>query len=409
MAAGDHDGKVQLHHGPIGMERRLELSSLLYTTSIKCNHRNMGRIGGQWVVTISFFFTPLQRKKRTMVKCTSASKPKRKSYKTKRGRSRKNVAGKYKAPDPRAEEIVRQYHTAMAEYRGSHIHAFHDMLGSSSLQTDDHVARMMSTMNIPREKFEDDVLFMVRHIWTTATENLETDKAELKPLLNISRLLFLLRDSQTRNKKLIEGINAVKRLVANDTVEEHPCSLLTCPNPGRHDRIMNSRRYCDDHFGLALFNGLRHGCDACHVWSMLAMRFDISGGHMQNSIKTLEVPLKDETTHMRLNVRLQRFCDVSKKRGLGPLRFHGANQKPLSYRAKTGEYRLVPPNSFCHQNTYGHAVAWINIMTNHLPTDEWRPVTSMEKYKSIMDQLGWKDNGWTSPPFCPSEEESAWD
>ena len=319
------------------------------------------------------------------------------------------MAGKYKAPNPRAQEIVREYHTAMAEYRRSHRQAFNDMLGSTSLHTDGRVALMLSTMRIPREKFEDDVLFMVRHIWTTATENLETDKAELKPLLNISRLLFLLRDSKTRDKKLIEAINTVKGLVANDTVvEQHRCALLTCPNPGRHDRVMNSRRYCDDHFGLALFNGLRHGCDACHVWSMLALRFDISGGHVHNSIETLDVPLKDETTHMRLNVRLQRFCDVSKKGGLGPLRFYGANQKPLSYRAKTGEYRLVPPNSFCHQNTYGHAVAWINIMTNYLPTDEWRPVTTMEKYKSIMDQLGWKEKDWASPQFCPSEEESWW-
>ena len=258
----------------------------------------------------------------------------------KKGRSRKNVTGKYKAPhsqaeEPfgeeamtpeekiiRAEEITHRYNAWMANYRILHFNNYTLMVNSSSTETDGHVTRMLHAMNIPMRNLEDNVLFMVRHIWTTATEKLkDTIGAELKPLLNISRLLFLLRDAQTRNTDLIAAINSVKTNVIKGIANKEVCCILTCTQ-GRHHG-MNSRPYCQDHFGLALFNGLRHDCRACHVWSLLALKLDISGGHVHNSIQTLDVPLIDKTTHMRLNVRLRRFCGPLKKGEVwGSLRFH---------------------------------------------------------------------------------------
>ena len=247
-------------------------------------------------------------------------KPKKHQRTTKK---RRNVTGTFKAPHSRAQEVIHRYNALMGNYQHSHPNEYTVMVNSTSMETDGHVTRMLHALNVPTRTFEDDVLFMVRYVWTTATKDLEkTINAKLKHLLDVSRLLFLLRDRETRTEDLIAGINSVKAEVIKSVEDkEAACCILTCPQRGQHS--MNSRPYCNGHFGLALFNGLRHDCKACHVWSLLALKLDITGGHMHNSIQTLDVPLIDKTTHMRLNVRLKRFCGPLKKGEVwGPLRFH---------------------------------------------------------------------------------------
>ena len=55
---------------------------------------------------------------------------------------------------------------------------------------------------------------------------------------------------------------------------------------------MNSRPYCRQHVGVALFNGMRHVSGACHLLSVLALKGDPTyGGHGYNTMMMLTVPL----------------------------------------------------------------------------------------------------------------------
>ena len=281
------------------------------------------------------------------------------------------------------------------------------------MQTDEHVGKLLSgsmfhidpseeAMNVPNSVFERDVFYLLRVLWTAVVARYNTivpkevQPAAVTPLLSVGGVLQMLRDH--RSPALIEAIDNLKDVVTRLHPTKGPCSIMLCSRES--SKVMNSLDYCEKHFGLALFNGRRHDCDICHVWHVLCLRHNTTGGHLYNTIQTLVVPVTDRAVqHGLQNIRLKRFCDET-LRGTYKMVFFGKQGPRPFYLNKGKQSRLVPFDSFCFVNQYNRAVAWIAIEDQNLRTGAWNPVKTEEGYRAIMDALGWKIAWWDRPQFC---------
>jgi hypothetical protein len=218
-------------------------------------------------------------------------------------------------------------------------------------------------------------------------------------------VLHLLRDHRTL--ELLQDIATVKRTYEQARATASPraavqsCSFLTCGRAGVEG--MNSRLYCRRHVGLALINGMRHVCDACHLLSVLALKGDpTSGGHGHNTLLTLAVPLRDQGTlnRDRLNLRIRRFC-VDRERGFGELRYQPSGGG--TYRTAAGQWRRVPPRAWCFFGRNGLVDAWIQVMYEDLRATPgtYLPVDTRERLEYVLHSLGWTGNEFARFGFCP--------
>ena len=308
--------------------------------------------------------------------------------------------------DARAQTVIDGYRNRLQTYKSTHKDAFEAMMKSRSVETDGHVAEFLCTLSLlnddvpPDEMgispitFEDDILFMVRFVWRNVIARVKPED-DTRPLLSVGGVLKRLRDDMS--PALLESIDKLKESVTRYHPEGRTCSVMLCSAKGT--KTMNSLHYCGNHFGLALFNGMRHDCNVCHVWHVLCLRHATTGGHLYNTATYLIVPLHDKgVQHGNMNIRLKRFCQPGTKGG-GEPSFVGTRGPRPSYSKTAKENRLVPANSFCYLNRYGRAEAWINLEIKDLRTDIWKPVTTHKRYHDILEQLGWTDE-WGRPPFC---------
>ena len=314
-----------------------------------------------------------------------------------------------KRREQRMKQIIKTYNETLQAYEKHHKAAYDAMRASTSVSTDAHIHRLLVTMGIRGHQFEDDVLSMVRNVWVMVVEQYVTEtppseqRKEFLPILSVSGVLQQLRHELSAG--LIQLIDRFKGAVITETMKDRtspPCSFLPCVSDGK--KVMNSLWYCERHWGLALFNGMRHDCDACHVWSVLGLKRETTGGHVWNTTHTSQVPLNDiGLQHGKLNVRVQRFCSPNVT-AVGSV-FIGPRTPRPSYRNHAGQNRLVPVNSFCYVNAYGRAEAWAKVQVKNLRDDSWRDVVTRDQFNEIMEQPGWSSH-WSDVVFCPPSEEN---
>ena len=158
---------------------------------------------------------------------------------------------------------------------------------------------------------------------------------------------------------------------------------------------MNSFHYCDEHTGLALINGVRHVCDACHLWNLLALKR--TGGdpsHVTHSRLYLHVPLHDSASGIN-GIRIERFCgDRFDHNNDTPV--HRAYPGGLQYMTRDGKLRRVPENAYVHiSNSTGLVTGWVRMWEYHTTTDAYHVVADEKRFLELMDKVhGWRHTGW---------------
>lgn len=213
--------------------------------------------------------------------------------------------------------IVHWYAAMVREYRQRHPKAYQDMLDSKTYCTDRHVRTLLQTMDALRPAFEDDVLFAVRYVWASTMLRDPTVRAtvmttpEERRLCEPNLLIHALGQTGEALDRVYSVLNRMKNRIFDHWERTHPrdhghsrrCCVLLCTRalpPSAF--VMNSLAYCDEHIGLALFNGLRHAlppaldedkfCRACQLWSIMGLRTLLDYGHQRNHQETLEIPLR---------------------------------------------------------------------------------------------------------------------
>jgi hypothetical protein len=276
--------------------------------------------------------------------------------------------------------ILAMYRDALDVYERDHQNRYRAMKASTSVDTDDHVYTMLDHLGIIPSIFVSDVLHLVRHVWTCAMRRVP---GEDPSITNFDRLLQRLDRGESR-EETVKEIARIKekaeyRIRGEVVIEDDhvvPCEVLTCFNPRK--RTMNSREYCDQHWGVALFTGARHKSKACHLWSILGMKGDpTSGGHLYNTVETLYLPIVHRSAQSSgTHWRVQRYCAksvMSAQQSWSPpaLTFVSTNNEGYKYITEKGNRLSVPPNSFCHVNRENNIVdAWLNA-TYRNPEPRW--------------------------------------
>ena len=182
------------------------------------------------------------------------------------------------------------------------------------------------------------------------------------------------------------------------------CDVLTCFAP-YGGTTLNSRGYCTQHEGLALFTGLRHTSQACHLWSMLGMKgkLGLIGGHRHNTMESLADPVQESTGQTDgVHWRVYRFCAPNMRHG--PVTLIGATPRQ-TYVNPAGQSLLVPPYSLCHFTFTGLVDAWLKAEYRDVDGN-WVPVTTQARYTQLFKNTGW-DKGWLGEvTFCRGKQRN---
>ena len=316
----------------------------------------------------------------------------------------------------RFHDICQGMNSMLEHYSVHHPDAFRALLYSQNQYTDGHVMTMLDRYSRKNRSFEDDVWFALRYVWKTTIERnhvfrsyLAEKEPALSPLCHTETMLqTALRDGGSYQD--FESVGQLKQhyLTWKWLGLQRPdgrmlCSVLFCDQT-RHAQqgfSLNNMWYCDEHAGLAFFNGLRHSfstgfCKACSIWNIVALKFTGQKGdrtHLDHMEKYFRVPLEDADSGP-LNVRLQKFRDlryvipgwfgedtsdahiVDHLRLVGPK--DGAMYEPAAaskHLRKGHKYdlRRVPPHSWAWLNDHNIAKAWIRVVTYNPQTDVWHP------------------------------------
>ena len=375
----------------------------------------------------------------------------------------------------RYEDLVQLYNNTLHHYSVAFPTDYHNMLGSSGTSTDSHVAFMLKKLNMYGPMFEADVLLMTQCIWASAMQypDMQTTLPEKdRWTLDIKNVLSVL--SNKRNEKndeddqieyeypeydldmtldetsfsakcaliqcarryaqekdnrpktytgKFDAIYRTKMAYIGRVTEDRKkagidgsravCSVLTCWNTvSNQSFIMNSMLYCDDHHGVAIFNGLRHYnhrhfCHACGLWNVLGLKYTCEDwGHIQYHVLSMQVPFMDElsSTHNRKNVKITWFknpritfnhrkenfmSDYEHGCGLTPhklVKMEGMNTQ-YKYINKRGRSLRVPYGAVAFVNEDEIVDAWIRVMGMDLWTNEPVPVMKSEYIDRIFETI----------------------
>ena len=190
------------------------------------------------------------------------------------------------------------------------------------------------------------------------------------------------------------------------------CEILDCNNPASF--TMNSVMFCSIHRGLALLNGMRHGCLNCRVYNLLGLKF--SGGdegHQRSNMHDMFLPLYDNAGK-RLNVSGRRFCAPGVH--FRPTDYNWrfvcpdcATHRPVYWASKTDTFPVPFGAWYWMQNNV--VVAWIVLVIEVDDTDgvHWALVDEWDVVQDILSRVRtsrmsfWSQPNWTYYP-CPSTE-----
>lgn len=336
----------------------------------------------------------------------------------------------------RFRAICRTMGEMLADYRVTHPDRFRALLDSKMADTDAHVLSMLRRYGRRTAAFEDDVWFALRYVWRVAIERnpdfrayldvkqreRQPDAPDLRPLCHTdtmldrirtrpvepdpNRVYFAMRDVADVKTHLTDWVQS--RSTPAELSGGQLCPLLICRNrrhaPGQGvGFVLNSMWYCDDHAGLAVFNGLRHStaefCGACGIWNVVALRATcMDVGHRHYAAREFEVPLRD-TDAGPLNVRIAKFRDpqavlTSKSPGwdidagfVDRLRLVGPREGVMyGHRRPEGRcWWRVPSLSWAMVNEHNVARAWIRVEIVEDPqTGIWVPVTAKDTLLEVL-------------------------
>ena len=218
------------------------------------------------------------------------------------------------------DRLADKYAEALDRYRRERPKEWNRLRTSVSLATDGHVIDLLRYVGLYGPQFQRDVLALVRLVWHRAMRGTDVPTPRLR---DATAVMHDLADERT--PEIYERVHAAKRAYLAQNQDWRPCTrrrglvgccaVLTCWNALRvrpdDSLCLNSLRYCWEHRGLALFNGLRHSpdrfCDACTVWNVLCLK--ITGGdrgHINQHIRTLQIPFVHRASGP-LNLRVSWF------------------------------------------------------------------------------------------------------
>jgi hypothetical protein len=307
-------------------------------------------------------------------------------------------------PYVRYKQILELYSRALTHFQINHHDNYEQMLESSTFYTDDKVIAMLHDdlkMNIV--EVESDIFYLTKYVWTTAMQYPGMDGMVSRDIRITDRVLYLL-NMRSHVTKLFDLIYDAKQAYLNCVrgksthQDENICAVLTCWTPVMFDSVrMNSFYYCDEHRGIAIFNGLRHYSNKSRMWNVLGLKYTgKDSGHVHYLKSCLKVPVNDAacSTHNRKNIRIRfykrsgihfDFLDPdnwmtnASVNGCGhsytviPPR--GTNKRPLVYQTNDGnKWKTIPRNAFVLVNNDGRVDAWIQMRGWDFVTNTSRPI-----------------------------------
>jgi hypothetical protein len=274
-----------------------------------------------------------------------------------------------RTPELEVEAIYRTYAERMRSYQRSYPDAYDALRNSTSLETDGHVRRLLRTFQVAGQPPVDlvdracsDALFVMRHIWTVVT-------GDPQQATDILRVLSLGNDDD--RERAIQGAFQTKSYL----MHHGGCALLTCDVVAERYTTFNSLQYCDTHVGLAIFHGLRHTCDPCQLWYVLALKTHATTGHIHNTLLTLG-PLLSNRAVGPLNVVVESFgpspgytSDLGAWPDSVPFR---RDPHAMYHRTESDIIRFVPKGAFSHHGSRrnGMVEAWFRVWQRSVASDE---------------------------------------
>lgn len=293
------------------------------------------------------------------------------------------------------------------------------MQKSKSKDTDGHVLTCLRHANLFNQKFENDVLFTALYIWEAAMRTMPSKfkaNAELRRLVDPKTSLECL---QTKlSSALLRLIYQIKQeyLLSESTWDQyerslvHDCCILTCFEPAG-EFGMNRLWYCDEHKGLALFNGLRHSpmihgrrfCDACSLWNILALKTTMSDeGHVQAAAHNTRVPGYSHFEHEilyefhRPPLRTYRRWIATGKDPYDDFFNVGDETGYVYWDRTTWKEQAVKPHSWIYvdpEDAKERAAAWIYVERKDPVVGYYEPVTNRNQFLEIMDRIETLETG----------------
>lgn len=291
----------------------------------------------------------------------------------------------------RFERICVRYAAVIDNLRRLDYEAYRRLVGSRSMETDPHVARLLVDSNVSVAEFLDDAWLAVRWIWTNFVHIAGRDD---EPSLSFAAVVRAIPMDLADGERLSKTKQQLADRVSTFSPGARACAILGCARSG--DALsLNSLRYCDEHYGLALFNGMRHGyeeydCNACKIFNALALRNTLSDrAHLWHAVHVIHLPsssigvdtrtLNDDTTRVRVVVF------TTGETPTDPLRWHEGSD--LTYRGKGGSHRRVPSGSFVHMSNGGRVIAWLRVHERDIQTGQWIPVVSIKRLISLEESV----------------------
>jgi hypothetical protein len=276
------------------------------------------------------------------------------------------------------------------------------------LDTDHHVVRLLrDRCHVSPSQLANDVLLVTEWTWRTAMSSIGNNERSSGFRHVVRALTDRGADDDTR-RTMFRTIwewkhRFILQTLGIDDASGH-CQFLPCRR--RCDRgclRMNRMLYCNEHSGLALFNGMRHGggsiynCMVCPLFNIMALKTTVHPSdvmHIDNFLQMLQMPFVDQGTHAAsfAPVRLRRFC-VSKMHSRVPFRtsvFTGESyNRPLPlYVDRRGNEVPVPRFSFVALSQSNLVLSWVRLEEQRLHTGAWTPITDPAEMHRILTRLG---------------------
>jgi hypothetical protein len=293
------------------------------------------------------------------------------------------------------------------------------MKSATSTDTDGRVVDMMRTLGVKVHRVIRDGLLLGRIVWSKALSRVDLPE-HLRYLYDVQLLLRELRKASKRTdahmRQRLDDILAAKDLYwhgQEDLLPDNVCAVLTCRRPGGSragGSTMNSRYYCTQHRGLAVFNGLRHHNYACMFWSMVGLKGDAGTGGHTHHLWARYQPVTGKGQTQTPLVRIRRHCTRRLRERLTPvdLRFYPAGELRYASLRKTKRTLLpVPEGSWIHiSGTTGLVDAWIQAELWDFGSGTWQPATSTEELDRALQLAGLESDICTGKAARPTSDGS---
>ena len=319
----------------------------------------------------------------------------------------------------RFRRFANRLRTMVERYRDEYPSEYERMVRSVNLETDVHVLQMLRQYGMLTPVFESTVLFAARYMWTKAMQKMAPylPDSGMQSLVHFGRLLEEIRSRNRADLTYFFGVVwTMKRIYLQHHRHriEGECAVLICHRKA-DGLLMNSLRYCRQHSGLAVLNGLRHAtanfCSACRLWKLVRLKTTMNDrNHQLYAAQALVLPTVHRSVG-NLNLRIQRFASAgfhnANAWGYTKFQLNSSVKAPALYqRTSTDAPRMVPRNAWYvpddRRRDGNWAVAWILLVHKGLVNRrKKRTITKGALFEETMARLELEHGSMFPPPSAP--------